>query len=79
MPPRKPTDDEPPRTVFEFERRRRGLELTEGTISDTIPRLPPTSPFAVGIDQATGREPSVDRSEDGTFTTTAEENQHDQG
>jgi hypothetical protein len=61
----KPSTSEEPKTIFQYERQRRGLELTEGSISDTIPRLPATSPWSVGIDQVSSPEPSIDRSSDG--------------
>jgi hypothetical protein len=52
----KSPDSDEPRTIFEFERRRRNLEPSE-EISGTIPRLPNSSPWAKGIDQLTGVEP----------------------
>jgi hypothetical protein len=57
-----PTDDSrEPVSLFELERRRRHLEPGEGTISDDIPRLPASSPWA---SDPCGKEPNIDRSED---------------
>jgi hypothetical protein len=66
------TTDSEPTTIWAWERRRRGLDETEA-ISDEIPKLPPTSPWSVGIDQVSGVEPPVDRTEDGATVT---ENAH---
>jgi hypothetical protein len=66
-------DSDEPRTIHEFEMRRRNLERQEGRISEdppaspagpTYPRLPSTSPWSTGIDQLSGVEPAIDRSED---------------
>jgi hypothetical protein len=70
------TDDEP-KTIFEFERRRRSLERHEGGITDevpptcpwAVPRLPPTSPWA--SDPVPAEEP-IDRTEDGAIITRGE-------
>jgi hypothetical protein len=71
-PPKPPKDDEEPiRTIFEWERMRARLDEPlggGGPAGPTYPRLPASSPWSVGIDQASGREPSVDRSEDGPTT-----------
>jgi hypothetical protein len=49
--------------IWEFERKRRGLEPGE-IVGDTWPRLPDSSPWHSGIDQTTGPEELIDRSED---------------
>jgi hypothetical protein len=67
----KPSTDEP-RTIFEFERRRRNLEPGE-EISGTVPRLPPNSPWATGIDQVSAPEPTIDRTEDASFINEEED------
>jgi hypothetical protein len=67
----KPSTDEP-RTIFEFERRRRNLEPGE-IVSDGIPKLPSSSPWSSGIDQLTGAEPTIDRSEDASFINEEED------
>jgi hypothetical protein len=69
--PQKPTDSEEPQTYFSMERRRRRLDDDEA--GDTIPQLPSSSPWAVGIDQVSGPEPSINREEDGPIIT---ENHH---
>jgi hypothetical protein len=70
--PQKPAEeDRPPETIWAWERRRRGLDETQ-PISDEVPKLPATSPWAAGIDQVSGPEPAVDRSCDGTFITPEE-------
>jgi hypothetical protein len=72
MPVDKSPDSDEPRTIFEFERRRRNLEPGE-EISGTIPRLPSSSPWSSGIDQLTGAEPTIDRSEDASFINCEED------
>jgi hypothetical protein len=72
MPPKNTTtDSDEPQTIWAFERRRRQLDESQ-TIADEVPRLPPTSPWAAGIDQISGAEPPIDRSCDGTFITPEE-------
>jgi hypothetical protein len=68
MSPGKPTDDEPPRTVFEFERRRRKLEPGEQASDDIsqLPPLPASSPWGAG--PGPGDEPLIDRREDADTT-----------
>jgi hypothetical protein len=57
--PRKPpADDDGPTSIWAWERRRRQLDESQ-SIEDEIPRLPSTSPWATGIDQATGPEPPL--------------------
>jgi hypothetical protein len=56
-----PRDNDEPKTIFEYERRRRSLEPGE-IVSDAYPRLPPSSPWA--SDPVPNEEP-VDRTEDG--------------
>jgi hypothetical protein len=68
IPVDKSPDSDEPKTIFEFERRRRSLEPGE-EISGTIPRPPSSSPWSSGIDQLTGAEPTIDRSEDASFVS----------
>jgi hypothetical protein len=72
IPVDKSPDSDEPKTIFEFERRRRNLEPGE-EISGTIPRLPSSSPWSTGIDQVSGAEPTIDRSEDASFINEEEE------
>jgi hypothetical protein len=74
MAPKHPTttSSEEPTTIWAWERRRRGLDETEA-ITDEIPKLPASSPWSVGLDEVSGPETAVDRSEDGATVT---ENQH---
>jgi hypothetical protein len=58
--PKQPDDPEPA-TYFQLERRRRRLEQDDGP-GDAIPPLPASSPWAADV---IGKEPSIDRSEDG--------------
>jgi hypothetical protein len=57
-------EDEEPKTVFEFERRRQRLEPGPPTVSPQYPRLPASSPWSTGLDQVSGPEPLIDRTED---------------
>jgi hypothetical protein len=62
MNPTQDRDDEP-KTVYEYERRRQKLE-PGAVATGGYPRLPPSSPWATGIDQVSGVEPPIDRTED---------------
>jgi hypothetical protein len=55
----KPPDDDAPRTVFEFENRRRALEPGAAPVTNQVPRLPSNSPWSTGLDQLTGIEPPL--------------------
>jgi hypothetical protein len=62
-----------PRTIFEYERRLRSkLDEPDGERDapyprmggPQYPRLPSSSPWSSGVDQLTGPEPPIDRTED---------------
>ena len=53
-------DDQPARTYFEWERRSiNNPELKDKGGGGTIPKLPPTSPWAASIDEVVGPEPLI--------------------
>jgi hypothetical protein len=68
-------DNREPISLFELERRQRHLEPGAGTISDDFPKLPASSPWH---SDPVGKEPAVDRREDGD-TTGVPIDQHDGG
>ena len=59
---RSPNPVPEPVSLFELERRRRGLDPAAAEPSEDIPKLPSTSPWA---DDPVGKELPVDRREDG--------------
>jgi hypothetical protein len=52
-------EDDEPKTVHEFEKRRRALEPGAAPVTNQVPRLPSNSPWSTGLDQLTGIEPSL--------------------
>jgi hypothetical protein len=65
----KPNEREPV-SLFELERRKRGLEPGQGTISDDFPKLPGDSPWH---HDPVPTEPAINREEDGDhFITTGD-------
>jgi hypothetical protein len=51
--------DDEPKTIHEFEMKRRQLEPGAAPVTPRYPKLPPSSPWSVGIDQLTGPEPPL--------------------
>ena len=61
--PSPPNPISEPISMFELERRRRGLDPGAAEPSDEIPQLPSSSPWS-GTNPGPGDEPTINREED---------------